>query len=211
MTTILRYKKLRTRFLLQQSNENLMSAWKYLSVKTRIMQKPKSVNWFTLPISWLVSIWHAFLLNGISQQTIKTFRYKRNLLLCPKKSINNEGDRHLWKSHFTPYSCISPDMSLLQGWQNGFWRGTMEYRKVLSVTMVDPQERFLNSRQKSSKRSGGPCPLQPPSPVSPALYCYISYEISFCFKVIIFFSMRWKLILKGFVRLWIFQETESNL
>ena len=87
----------------------------------------------------------------------------------------------------------------------------MEYGKVLSVTMVDPQERFWNSRQKSSKRSGGPCPLQPPSPVSPALYCYISYEISFCFKVIIFFSMRWKLILKGFVRLWIFQETESNL
>lgn len=107
MTTILRYKKLRTIFLLQQSNENLMSAWKYLSVKTRIMQKPKSVNWFTLPISWLVSIWHAFLLNGISQQTIKTFRYKQNLLLCPKKSINNEGDRHLWKSHFTPYSCFS--------------------------------------------------------------------------------------------------------
>ena len=33
--------------------------------------------------------------------------------------------------------------------------GSMKYRKVLSATMVDLQEKILNSRQKSSEKAGG--------------------------------------------------------
>ena len=87
----------------------------------------------------------------------------------------------------------------------------MEYQKVLPITMVDLQEKFLNSRQKSSEKCEKPLPLRPPPLVSPVQYCYISYEISFSFKVIIFFGMHWKLILKLIVKLWNFQESGSNL
>ena len=40
--------------------------------------------------------------------------------------------------------------------------GTMEYRKVLLATMIDLQEKKLNSRQKSTERKWGI--MAPPTP-----------------------------------------------
>ena len=54
--------------LLSVWKPSLMSARKYLSVKTRIMQK--AVNWFVFQIDSLFSIWYELLLKGISEQTI---------------------------------------------------------------------------------------------------------------------------------------------
>ena len=108
--------KLRT----SQPHENLISVWKYLPVKTCIIQKPKPVKRLAIQISWHAPLWHTSLLNGISEQTIETLRRKRNLLICIKKNINDEVGRHLSKSNVAPDSCVFPDMPLLQGCRNGF-------------------------------------------------------------------------------------------
>ena len=77
----------------QKNDEYLMSVCKYLPVKTRIIQKPKPVIWLALQISWPVSIWHGFLLNGISKWNVKILRRKPNLFICIKKNINDEDGR----------------------------------------------------------------------------------------------------------------------
>ena len=50
-------------------------------------------------------------------------------------------------------------------------------------TMVDLEEKILNSRQKSSAKNRGSWPLWPPLPILLALYCDISYEISLCLSL----------------------------
>ena len=53
---------------------------------------------------------------------------------------------------------------------------------------VWPAKKELHSRQKNSKKSRGSWHFWPPPPIFLTLYCYTSYEISFCFKLIIFFQ-----------------------
>ena len=47
----------------------LQSAWKYILVKTRTIDK--AVNLFALQIGWLVSTWYEILLKGIYEHSIK--------------------------------------------------------------------------------------------------------------------------------------------
>ena len=72
--------------------------------------------------------------------------------------------------------------------------GAMEYRKVfIGGTMADLQEKIWILDKKALKKFKGRGPSDRPSsplfplpPILLALHCYVSYEISFCFKVIIF-------------------------
>ena len=137
--------------------ENLMSVWKYLPVKTRIIRKPRPVNWLVLQITWYVSIWHALLLNGVSEQTIKTLRRKQNLFICIKKNINNESGRHLWKSNVTPDSYVFPDMSLLQGRRNVFQSGKLWNieKYLLSTPWLTYNKKFWILDKKALKKVAG--------------------------------------------------------
>ena len=183
--------KLRT----SQPHENLISVWKYLPVKTCIIQKPKPVKRLAIQISWHAPLWHTSLLNGISQQTIETLRRKQNLLICMKKNINDEVGRHLWKSNVAPDSCVFPDMPLLQGCRNGFQ--SVELWNIEKYLLVVPWLTYkkkiwiLDKKALKKFKGRGPCD-RPSSPLFPlpsillALHCYVSYGISFCFKVIIF-------------------------
>ena len=65
----------------------------------------------------------------------------------------------------------------------------MEYQKVLSATMIDLQVKVLNSKQKSTeKKVGGHGPSNTLAQFPWPCIIYISYEISFCFKVNFFFQ-----------------------
>ena len=76
----------------------------------------------------------------------------------------------------------SANLSYVSQYFYNFYK-TTNILTLLTATMVKLQKKVLNSRQKSSEKIGGSWPLQPSASISVALYCYISYEISFCFKV----------------------------
>ena len=76
-------------------------------------------------------------------------------IICIKKSINNEGGRHL-----------EPPKWILE------W-GTMEYQKVQSTTMIDPEEKMLNSRQKSTEKKWRVKAPPSPSPGFPGPVLYV--------------------------------------
>ena len=132
-------------------------------MKTRITQKPKPVNWLALQISWQVSIWQVFLLNGISEWTVKILRRKPNLLICIKKNINDEGGRHLWESSVTTDSNVFPDMPLLQGRRNGFQSGEPWNNKkyLLSTPWLTKMKIFWILDKKALKTAEGHDPSDP--------------------------------------------------
>lgn len=82
--------------LLSVWKPSLMSARKYLSVKTRIMQK--AVNWFVFQIDSLFSKWYKLLLKGISEQTITILLLLKTLNAF--RLLGKRFDCWLWTSIF---------------------------------------------------------------------------------------------------------------